>query len=86
MIVAVFALIDKANKVIFFENIFLVVNISPEVVFGILFLTLSSTDVDFSGRELWWRTYTIKKALFITRRIKLVGKKEFAVVVYDQKH
>ena len=37
MIVAAFLVTDKTNQVRFFEKIFLVANISPEVVFGMLF-------------------------------------------------
>ena len=47
MVVAVFSVVDKANRVRFFEETFLVANISPEVVLGIRFLTLSNADVDF---------------------------------------
>ena len=53
IVVTTFSVTDKANRVRFFEEIFLVANINPKVVFGMLFLTLSSADVDFSGRELW---------------------------------
>ena len=52
MIVAGFLLIDKANQVKFFEDIFLVTNISLEVVFGIPFLILSDADIDFLGWDL----------------------------------
>ena len=51
-----------------------------------LFLTLSGADIDFSGRKLRWRTYTTKKALPTTRRVELVGKKEFAAVALDPEH
>ena len=51
-----------------------------------LFLTLSGVDVDFFGRELRWRTYTTKEALPTTRRVELVGKKEFAAVELDPRH
>ena len=56
MIVAAFSMKNKANQVRFFEKTFLVANVSPEVVFKMLFLTLSGADVDFFdflGRELW---------------------------------
>ena len=53
MVVTAFLVEDKANQVRFFEATFLMVNFSPEVVLGIIFLTLSSVDVDFLGRELW---------------------------------
>ena len=78
MMILAFLVTNKANRVRFFEETFLVANVSPEVVFRMSFLTLSGANVDFFGRELRWRTYTTKKALLTTRRIKLVGKKEFA--------
>ena len=49
MVVAAFSVEDKANRVRFFEETFLVANVSPEVVFEMLFLTLSGANVDFSG-------------------------------------
>ena len=52
MVLAAFSVEDKANRVRFFEETFLVANVSPEVVLGMPFLTLSGADVDFSGREL----------------------------------
>ena len=52
MVVAAFSVVDKANRVRFFEETFLVANVSLEVVLGILFLTLSGADVDFLGWEL----------------------------------
>ena len=86
MVVVVFSITDKANRVKFFEKTFLVANVSPEVVLGMPFLTLSGADVDFSGRELRWKTYTVEEALPTTRRVELVGKKEFAAAALDPEH
>ena len=86
MVVAAFSVEDKANQVRFFEETFLVANVSPEVVLGMPFLTLSGADVDFSGRELRWRTYTTEEVLPTTRRVELVGKKEFAAAALDPEH
>ena len=83
MVVTAFSVMDKANQVKFFEEICLVANVSLEVVLGMPLLTLSGLDVNFLGRKLRWRTYTTKKALLTTRRINLVGKKEFAATVLD---
>ena len=83
MVVIAFSVVDKANPVKFFEETFMVANVSAEVVFEMLFLTLSDVDVDFSDRELCWRIYTTKKAFPTTRRIELVGKKEFADIALD---
>ena len=86
MVVTAFSVTDKANRVRFFEETFLVANVSPEVVLGMPFLTLSGADVDFSGRELRWKTYTVEEALPTTRRVELVGKKEFAAAALDPEH
>ena len=86
MVVWAFSVTDKANQVEFFEETFLVANVSLEVVFGMFFFTLSGTDIDFLGRELCWRTYTTEKAFPTTRRVEFVGKKEFAATVLDPEH
>ena len=86
MVVAAFSVEDKANRVRFFEETFLVANVSPEVVLGMPFLTLSGADVDFLGRELRWRTYSTEEALPTTRRVELVGKKKFAAAALDPEH
>ena len=86
MVVATFSVVDKANRVRFFEETFLVANVSPEVVLGMSFFTLSDADIDFSGRELRWRTYTTEEALPTIRHVKLVGKKVFATAALDPKY
>ena len=86
MLVAVFSVVDKANQVKFFEETFLVVDVSPEIVFEMLLVTLSDAAIDFLVQELRWETYITKKALSTTRRIKLVGKNEFAAIALDPKH
>ena len=86
MVVAAFSVKDQANRVRFFEKTFLVANVSPEVVLGMLFLTLNSADIDFSCQKLRWRTYITKEVLPTTRCVKLVGKREFAAVVLDPEH
>ena len=52
MVVAAFSVTDQTDRVSFFEETFLVANVSPDVVFGMPFLTLSDADIDFSKREL----------------------------------
>ena len=53
MIVIAFSVTNQVNWVKFFKETFLVANVSPEVVFGMLFFTLSDTDIDFLDWELW---------------------------------
>ena len=61
-------------------------NVNLEIVLGIPFLSLSGANVDFFGRELRWKTYTTEEAFSTTRRVELVGKKEFAAAVLDPEH
>ena len=75
IVVIAFLVLDKANQVRFFEETFLVANVSLEVVFGMLFFILNGANVDFSGHEHWYRTYTTKKAFSTNKRIKLMEKK-----------
>ena len=74
MVVAIFSVVDKANRVRFFEETFLVANVSPEIVFGIPFLTLNGADVDFSGQKLQWKTYTTEEVFSTTKHVELAGK------------
>ena len=48
VVVAAFSVTDKTNRVRFLEETFLLANVSPEVVLGMLFLTLSDAGVDSS--------------------------------------
>ena len=86
MVVTAFSVTDKANQVRFFEETFLVANVSPEVVLRIPFLTLSGADVDFLDWDLRWRIYTTEEALPTTKCVELVGKKEFAAAAFDSEH
>ena len=83
IVVAVFSMANKANQIRFFEKTFLLANVSLEIVFEMLFPTLSSANVDFLDQKLWWRTYTTKKALSTTKFIKPIDKKEFAATMLD---
>ena len=86
MVVAAFLVTDQADRVRFFEETFLVANVSPDVVLKILFLTLSVADIDFLKKKLRWRLYTIKEALLTTKQVELVRNKEFAAAVLDPGH
>lgn len=86
MILAAFLVIDKATRVRFFKEIFLIANVGLEIVFETFFHTLSSVNVDFLDQKLRWRTYITEKAFLTTKCIKLVEKKEFAVTALDLKY
>ena len=53
IVVTAFLVTDKANQVRFFEKTFLVANVSPKIVLGMPFFTLSGANVHFLDLELW---------------------------------
>ena len=52
IVVAAFLVTDQADRVRFFEEIFLEANVSLYVFFGIPFFTLSGADIDFPKKKL----------------------------------
>ena len=84
MVLADFQVEDKLERVRFFQESFLLADISTEVVLGMPFLTLSNADVQFVKKELTWRSYTTAKALPTTKRVELINKKEFAKAALDE--
>lgn len=53
MVIAAFSVHDRAEKVLFFEEIFLLADISMDVALRIPFFTLSNANVHFT----YWRLY-----------------------------
>ena len=85
MVLASFQMEDKLRKVRFFQETFLLADISAEIVLGMPFLTLSNADVQFVEKELTWRSYTTAEALPTTKRVELINKKEFAKVALNER-
>ncbi len=86
MVVTTFSVSDKDGRERFFEASFLLADVKPDVVLGMPFLTMSNADVDFQARDLQWRSYTTGDVLPTTRRVELIGKKEFAAAALDPEH
>ena len=84
MALADFQVEDKLGRARFFQETFLLADISAEVVLGMPFLTLSNANVQFVEKELTWRSYTTAKALPTTKRVELINKKEFAKTALDE--
>ena len=43
---------DKDSRERFFEESFLLADLKPDIVLGMLFLTISNTDIDFQAQDL----------------------------------
>ncbi len=52
MVVFTFSVSDKDRRERFFEESFLLADVSPDIVLRMPFLTLSNADVDFQPRDL----------------------------------
>ena len=52
IVIAGFQVLDKEDRTWFFQKTFLLANTTIEVVLGMLFLTLSNTDIQFVEKEL----------------------------------
>lgn len=51
-----------------------------------LFLILYSTNINFLKKEFRYKIYTIKKHFLTIQQIKLVGKKELTILVFNLKN
>ena len=85
MVIAVFQVVNKLGRFWFFQETFLLANISMKVVLGMLFLILNNADVQFAQKELTWKTYTTKKTLPTTHQIEIINWKKFAKAALNKK-
>ena len=84
IVLASFQVEDKLRRARFFQETFSLADISVEVVLEMLFLILSNADIQFSKKELTWRSYTTAKALPTTKRVELIDKKKFVKAALDE--
>ncbi len=52
MIVSTFSILEKDNRERFLEESFLLADIKPDIVLGMLFQTMSNADINFQARNL----------------------------------
>lgn len=77
---------NSLGSVRFFEETFLLTNISIKLVLKMLFLTFSNANIEFTELEkLIWRFYTTAKALPTISRIELINQKKFIKAALDKK-
>ncbi len=86
IVVFTFSVSDKDGRERFFKESFLLADVSPDIVLGMPFLTMSHVDVNFQARNLQWRSYTTGEVLPTTRQVELIGKKEFAGAALDPEY
>ncbi len=52
MLVSIFSILNMNNRNRFLEKSFLLAEVKPNIVFEMLFLTMSNIDIDFQAWEL----------------------------------
>ena len=75
---------DKLRRARLFQETFLLINVSVEVVLGMPFLTLSNADIQFLKEQLTWRFYPAAEVLPTTKRIELIDKNKFVKAALDE--
>ena len=63
---------------------FLLADLSMEVVLRMPFLTLSNANIQFAQKKLTWKSYITAKALSTTKRVEIINKKEFTKAALDK--
>lgn len=86
MIVSIFSILDKNDRVRFFEESFLLNNVKPDIALRISFPTLSNANLDFKDQNLHRRFYITTEILFIIRKIEPIEKKEFVTFALDSNY
>ena len=84
IVIASFQVKNKLGEDRFFQKMFLLVDISMDLVFETLFLTLSNANRQFADKKLTLMTYTTKKAVPTTRWWEFINKKAFAKAILDE--
>ena len=83
MVIALFSMEDKEKKSHFFEETFLLANISMNIALEMFFFTLSNVKINFIDCQIYLRIYTIAEVFLITRHVKLIGKKKFVAIGFS---
>ena len=86
MAIADFPVIDKLDKAWFFQETFLLANISMKIILKTFFLIIKNANIQFTIRKLTWMSYiyAIKKAPLTTYWIELKDQKEFIKMTLDE--
>ena len=84
MVLASFQVKDKLGRPQFFQETFLLADLSMEVVVEMPFLTFSNANIQFTQKKLTWRSYTTAEALPTTKQVEIINSKKFAKATLDE--
>ena len=75
---------NKFERIRFFQKIFLLANISLEIVLKMLFLTFSKADIWFAEQKFVWMIYIAAEALPTIRKLEIIDKMKFAAATLNE--
>ena len=84
IILASFQVENKLGEPRFFQETFLLIDLSMEVVLGMPFLTFNNANIQFAYKELTGRFYITVEALPTTKQVEIMDRKEFAKAALDE--
>lgn len=84
MILTILLLQNSLERVLFYKEIFLLIDTNIEVVLRMFFLFFNSTNFQFNIKELIQRFYITIKALPITKRVEIIDKYKFVKVALNK--
>ena len=85
MIIVSFFIEDKERMFQFFIET-LLVDISIDVTLKIPFFILNNIKINFIGRYIYWKTYTVVEIFLKIRQAKLIRKRGFANAIFHSKN
>lgn len=77
MVIAGFEITDSADHTRWFEETFLIADISQQVVLGTPFLKLGDPNMSWSVRTFHLRQWDLETALVTTNRVDIINPKDF---------
>lgn len=84
MVLARFSPQDSLKRVRFFKETFLLIDISIEMVLGMLFLAFSIIDCHFGAEKPIWKFHTIAEALSTINKVEIIDKTKYAKTALDK--
>ena len=84
IVIAAFQIVNKLGRSRFFQETFLLTDISMKVVLGMFFPTLNNVNVQFAEKELIWRIYITEKAFPTPRKVEIIDQNKFAKAALDE--
>ena len=68
----------------FFQKMFLLADLSIEIVLRVLFFTFRNANIKFAQKEFIWRFYFTAKAPPTIKQVEIINRKKFANMALDE--